>query len=363
MKKIKIFLFLFLFPSHLFAQEDDALEKRNVATFEEAKSLSQAQRYEESLASLDRSFRLQQDPLKTPRAVLELAAYNFENMRSYKAAITHLYIIINRTFSISHSEIEELYRNNKVEEFNELRKKLPEDQTRIYFQIARLYSHILNDNLYDLPREEILDAETKGLFYYRLSYLKNPEEAMKGITAIEEIQRDNVLRKYKARWYLPTFINIWQDAVEVTNSQVSEKVVGSAQTLSFGVGYRRENKYQGFHLELAGFYGRSDVDKKNSVTNYRSTKNTISGFIISPGFIGHAFVRNLIFGIETPLLYKKGSYEKAAGSFSVSDQSFITPGILGMVAATSKKIDLVLKFGRFLNLEGPFVSFGLNFNL
>ncbi len=347
-------------PTILFSQD---LKKNNIEALEEAKKLSWEMKFDESLAVLDRSFLLQQAPLKAPNVVLELAAFNFEKLRSYKAAITHLYIIVNRNYQESHKEISLLYQNKKTEEFNQKRINFSDNQTRLYFQIAQLYSHILNDNLYTLPQEEINDAQEKGLFYYRLSFLKYSDEAMKGIRQIEEIEQDKKNRKYKSHWYIPTSLFLWQDTVKASQGSTEEYVEGSAKALAAGIAYRLKNTHQGFHLELQAFYGSGDLSKGNATTRYQSGGNALIGSMLSPGFTGYAVVRNLVFGIEFPLFFKKGNYQNPSNGVAITDESFITPGILGLLSFTGKKIDLVFKLGRFLHFNGPFLSLGLNFNL
>lgn len=357
---LPLFLGLFLFWTEGMAQEKS---QKNIQAFEQAKKLHQEQKYEESLGVLDQNFNLQKAPLKAPKSVLSLAALNFEYMRSYKAAITHVYLLIQGQYRDSHAVLEHLYQSKKIEELEIERKKIKEEQLALYDQMGRLYSLILNDQTYHLSPKELPEVREKALFYWELCSLQQKEEAQKSKEEIEKIKKFEELRKYKTRWYMPTSLLYWRDLVKVSNSEVTEKVQGKLGAMSLGVGFRTENTVQGFQADLQVFIGPGQVTENNSLSHYQSKNNTVWGVLFSPGVIGHPLLPNIAFGIETPLLYRQGNYDQAPQGYKIENKNMLTPGILGLCYFNRKKIDLVFKAGKFLQLEGPFLLFGINWAL
>ncbi len=327
--------------------------------FNKAKQLYRDKLYNQVIEMLSTKFQLQSDD--TPPGALTLAAYSYEKLEDYGAAIKIYYSLIQANYKEKNSEILQSYKAHGTDDLPEAPNKLYLYYHRIAESMTRFYLRDYN-KLSKNEKETIRKRTT--MYVEILGESEYDNDSYDTITErFEKHDKYLVDKVYHASWFLSTSYISYRNqlSIERQSDGLVVPINSTVDGLCIGGGWRYQSAFWEYNLNGCYSAATMNVDTDSAIT-YQQSGVASTTFLFGPSVLWKPKSGDVSVGIHIPFIYNTGDYTVPDG-YDIDNDTLLT---YGYFLETNWKLDswgIVTKFGKAAQFKSSLWMVGITLGL
>ncbi len=327
--------------------------------FSKAKQLYKDKLYHQVIEMLSSKFQLHSD--NTPSGALTLAAYSYEKLEDYGAAIKLYYSLIKANYKDKNSEILQSYKTNGTDDLPEAPNKLYLYYHRIAESMARLYLRDygkLNQNEKETIRKRVsMYVEILGESDYDNDSYDTINERL------EKHDKYLVDKVFHSSWFLSTSYISYRNqlSIERQSDGLVVPINSTVDGICIGGGWRYQSAFWEYNLNGCYSAATMNVDTDSSIT-YQQSGVASTTFLFGPSVLWKPKSGDVSIGIHIPFIYNTGDYTVPAG-YTISDDTLLTYGYFLETNWKLSSWGIFTKFGKAAQFKSSLWMVGITLGL
>ncbi len=338
----------------------ETISHQQSLVFKKAKQLYKDELYRQVLEMLGTQFKLSSG--EAPSGALTLAAYSYEKLEDYDAAIKIYQALIQKNFSSLNQEMMEKFQESGTDDLPDPKKKLSLYYHRIADALLKVYLRDY-DKLDSSARESL---RNKANMYVEIIGEDDDYEDESYDEITEQFEKHDkflVDSVYHASWFLSSAYISYRNQLSIQRQSdgLVVPINSTVDGMCIGGGWRYENAFWEYSINGCYSPATMNVDTDSAVT-YQQSGVSSTTFMVGPSLLWKPKSGDVSVGIHIPIIYNTGDYTVPAG-YDIENQTLLTYGYFVETNWKLSQWGIFTKFGKAAEFKSSLWMAGISLNL